>query len=191
MLDGKTVLLGGSFNPPHVAHQMSCLYLLQCLGAKEVWLVPANSHPFGKELIDYEHRFAMCELLAAPLGTAVFVSDAERRLGGLGRTYDLIRHLQQTHLERSFALSVGADILAETDQWHRWQDICEMVDVVTIGRRGHVHQASEDVLWGGELELPEVSSSQVRARLAASKSINGLLPRSVADYIEKNGLYGA
>ena len=51
-------LFGGSFNPPHVAHQLVALYVLETL-VDEVWFVPTYSHPFGKDLAAYDHRIAM------------------------------------------------------------------------------------------------------------------------------------
>ena len=129
--------------------------------------------------------------MAEPLGTSVVVSELETELGGLGRTFDLLVHLLRTYPKRQFALSVGADILQETDKWHRWKDIVEMVEVVTLGRKGYSRTELAGVLDGGELELPEVSSSQIRDALLASKSVEGLLPRSVLDYIRKNNLYVA
>ena len=189
MLEGKTVIFGGSFNPPHAAHQMTCLYLIQNLGASEVWMVPANSHPLGKELVQFHHRLEMCRLVAAPLGSQVVVCDVEQQLGGAGRTYDLIEHLYKEHPDRSFALSVGADILLETGKWHRWDDITEMVQVLILGRSGYTSQGPGKIVSAGELELPKVSSSEIRRRLQAKESVSGLLAQSVREYISSHGLY--
>lgn len=189
MLEGRTIILGGSFNPPHIAHQMTCIYLLQGLGASEVWVMPANSHPLGKELISFHHRLEMCKLMAKPLGASVVVSEVESELGGQGRTFDLLGHLLEKYPTRQFALSIGADILAETDKWHRWTDICEMVEVVALGRKGYPRNGGTGVLDGGQLELPEVSSSQIRDALWASESVEGLVPCSILDYIRRNNLY--
>ena len=76
-ITGTTAILGGSFNPPHISHQMACLYLLEALAADGVLLVPACHHPFGKSLVSFEHREAMCEILARPFGGRVELSDVE------------------------------------------------------------------------------------------------------------------
>ncbi len=191
MLEGKTVIFGGSFNPPHAAHQMTCLYLLENLGADEVWMVPANSHPLGKELIEFQHRVEMCRLVAASLGSRVVVCGVEEKLGGQGRTFDLLAHLIGEHPGRAFALAVGADILLETDKWHRWADITEMVQVLTLGRSGYGNEPTGKIVPAGELELPKVSSSEIRRRLRVQESVDGLLSRAVRNYIASNSLYGS
>jgi len=57
-------LFGGSFNPPHVAHQMVALFVLETAPVDELWITPTYRHAFSKQLVDYEHRIAMCELMA-------------------------------------------------------------------------------------------------------------------------------
>ncbi len=49
----RVALFGGSFNPPHVAHQMVALYVLETQPVDELWFVPTYAHPFGKALVDY------------------------------------------------------------------------------------------------------------------------------------------
>ena len=58
----EIALLGGSFNPPHVAHVMAAWWALATQGVREVWLLPTWRHPFGKELAPWEDRVRMCEL---------------------------------------------------------------------------------------------------------------------------------
>src|SRR5688572_20849117 len=109
-LEGRTVLYGGSFNPPHMGHQMACLYLLEARSAEAVWLLPAFAHPFGKELAPFAERLEMCRLLAAPFGGRVVTSDIEQRVAD-GRTYVTLTRLLQEQPDRRFVLAVGADIL--------------------------------------------------------------------------------
>ena len=187
-LSGYIALYGGSFNPPHMGHQMACVYLLEALGADGVWLVPSWSHPFGKTLAEFSQRIAMCERLARPLGDRVQVSSVEQELGGAGHTYDTIAHLQNTHPELHFSLAVGADIISESGQWHRWNDIEAMVPIIVIGRSGYEAQGYDDNI--STLELPRVSSTEVRKRLSENKSVKGLVPLSVARYVEEHHLYG-
>src|SRR3989304_1115288 len=60
----EVALLGGSFNPPHVAHMMAAYWTLATQEVSEVWLLPAYRHPFGKALAPFEDRVKMCELAA-------------------------------------------------------------------------------------------------------------------------------
>lgn len=184
-LAGATVIYGGSFNPPHLGHQMSCLYLLEGLGAAAVWMVPAAKHPFGKVLVDFAARVAMCELLAAPFAGRVTVSSIEAAPDASGRTYDTLLSLRRAHPELRLALAVGSDILPETPQWYRWPEIEAMVPVVVLARPGYPTARATPV------EMPAVASVELRRRLAVGASIDGLVPASVAAYIRQHRLYRA
>ena len=187
-------LFGGSFNPPHVAHQLVALYVLETL-LDEVWFVPTYSHPFGKQLTPYDHRIAMCELAAAPLGARAVVSRAEQELAErpdfvTSHTLDLIEHVIAKHTDAKFHLVVGADILGETHKWHRWDEVTRLAPPIVIGRSGYA-------LPPGMIEtgvvMPEVSATRVRELLAqsgaASPEVSALLPQTVLRYIARHGLY--
>ncbi|RYF11993.1 MAG: nicotinate-nicotinamide nucleotide adenylyltransferase [Deltaproteobacteria bacterium] len=181
-LEGKTVIYGGSFDPPHMSHQISCLYLLEALGADSVWIIPSATHPFGKSLSLFSTRFAMCKLMAAPFAGRVTVMLTEQELGGNGHTYDTVCHLQALHPTRAFALAVGADILPETPRWHRWEALVERLSVVVLGRHGYPAPQAP-------LILPQVSSTQVRAMCKRGASLEGIVPKGVADFIAAHSLY--
>ncbi len=182
-LTGSTVIYGGSFNPPHIAHQMALLYLLQALDAERVLVVPTRTHALGKNLISFDERVTLCELMAEPFGGRVQVSRVEDELGGAGRTYDLLVHLRTIMPGDKLVLSVGADILGETDRWYRWDDIVRMVPVVILGRAGYPDLRALPVA------LPEVSSTRIRELRLRGESIRGLVPSNVARRIERRGLY--
>lgn len=183
-LCNHTVLLGGSFNPPHMGHHMACLYLLDALQSQEVWLVPVFCHPFGKTLETFEHRAAMCRMLTSTFGNRVQVSMVEKTRGLSGRTYDTVLHLQKQFPDRRFALAIGADILKETQSWYRFDDLKNVLPITILGRQGYAHPDPNLV------QLPEISSSCVRKRLKQQKTIEGLVPARVAQYIVEQGLYG-
>jgi len=180
----RVAIFGGSFNPPHVAHQMAALYVLETAPVDELWLVPAVRHAFGKTLAPFADRLAMCEVAAAALGPRVRVSAIERDLGGESRTLRTIRRLQQEHPGTSFSLVIGADLLAEVPSWLGGAELQRTVPFIVVGRAGFT---------GGDVPvaLPAVSSRQVRAALATGGEVRGLVPRAVLDYISSHNLYKA
>jgi nicotinate-nucleotide adenylyltransferase len=186
----RVALFGGSFNPPHVAHQMVALYVLETQPVDELWFVPTYTHPFGKDLVAYDHRIAMCELAAAPLGGRVQVSRAEAELAArpgfvASRTLDLVELVAaRGHAPR---LVVGADILGEAEHWYRWDDVIAAAPLIVIGRGGHPVPPGSVAT---EITMPEVSATQVRERLAGgSPDVTGLVPRNVLRYIAEHHLY--
>jgi len=177
-------LYGGSFNPPHVAHQMVALYVLETAPVDGLWFVPCFRHPFDKPLAAFEDRFRMCERAAAALGPRVKVSDIERDIGGESRTLRTVRRLEELHPELRFTLVIGGDLLAEVPTWYGGAELQNSVPFVVVGRGGTGPGAAP-----GVVAMPEVSSTEVRQALREGKSVEGLVPRAVLDYIYERGLY--
>jgi nicotinate-nucleotide adenylyltransferase len=177
-------LLGGSFNPPHVAHLMAAYWTLATQGVSEVWLLPSYRHPFGKELAPFDDRVAMCELAAKAI-RGVSVSRAEEDLRDdplVGKTARTLEHLRAKHPKIDFALVVGADVLPETDKWYRWDRVKELARIVVVGREGFPPVP-------GAPSLPAISSTEIRARLARGDPASGLVPVEVREYALAKGLY--
>ena len=181
----RVAIFGGSFNPPHVAHQMVALYVLETAPVDELWLVPAVRHAFGKSLAPFEDRLEMCRLAAAALGPRVRVSAIERDLGGESRTLRTIRRLQQDHPGHTFSLIIGADLVHEVAAWYGGEELQRTVPFVVVGRGG------VDATPDTPVVLPAVSSSQIRSALAAGQDASALLPRGVLEYITAHNLYKA
>jgi nicotinate-nucleotide adenylyltransferase len=174
-------IFGGSFNPPHVAHQLACLWVLETQPVDALLVVPTFRHPFEKALAPFADRVEMCRLMAAPLGGRVEVSTIEAELGGeSSRSLYMLEALAARRPGARLRLVIGADILAETPKWHRWADVAALAPPIVLGRAGFP---------GGELALADVSSTEVRARLASGRPIDGLVPTSVRTYLEAKGLY--
>lgn len=187
-LSGYTLVYGGSFNPPHMGHQLACLYGLEALGADALWVVPVHQHPFGKQLVSFEHRVKMCELMVEPLGERALVNTMEKELTSPVRTFELFSALKAKHPDKSFAMLMGADLLAERSRWYRFEELQKLVRIVVVGRGGFESSPGEDV-YG--IDLPEVSSSDLRDRLLAGKSVDGLIPSTIRNYLIKSNIYGS
>jgi len=187
----RTALFGGSFNPPHAAHQLVALYVLETCEIDELWFVPTFAHPFHKPLVDFEHRIAMCELAVAPLGPRVRVSRAEAELAAQpgfvsSRTVELVEMLRAREPARQFHLVIGADILQETANWHRWDDLCALAPPIVVGRPGYPLDRRHDV----GVTMVDISATRVRELLAAGDAtVGSLVPHAVLRYIAGHGLY--
>ncbi|MBN2574966.1 MAG: nicotinate (nicotinamide) nucleotide adenylyltransferase [Deltaproteobacteria bacterium] len=178
----RVAFFGGSFNPPHVAHQLVALYVLETAAVDELWMVPCGRHPFDKALAPYQHRLRMCELAAAALGPRLKVSDIEDRLGGESHTLVTIKALRAEHPGHEFWLVVGADLEPELSLWHGAEELLRSVPRLVVGRGNSPGTTP--------LAMPALSSTDVRARLARGEPVTGLLPRAVESYIREQGLYG-
>jgi nicotinate-nucleotide adenylyltransferase len=182
----RIALFGGSFNPPHVAHQLVCTWVLSTARPplERLWMVPTWRHPFDKQLVDYPHRVAMCERAAALFGGRVEVSRIEEELGGESYTLRTVEALQARHPDVEFALVIGADLVAERQRWHGWPELAARVPFIIVGRAGVEEVDAQGVT------LSEVSSTDVRARLERGLAVEALVPADVLDYIRAERLYG-
>ena len=178
----RLALFGGSFNPPHVGHQMVMLYALSRARVDRLLMVPCFVHPFEKQLVSFEHRLAMCRLAAAPLAAHVDVSDVEARLGGESRTLRTVQALRAECPHDDIVLVIGSDLVAERERWFGWPELTTLVEFFIVPRAGHDASA-------GEVILPDVSSHEVRSRLGGGGDAGGWLPSSVTAYVREHGLY--
>jgi nicotinate-nucleotide adenylyltransferase len=180
----QVALFGGSFNPPHVAHQMVALYVLETARVDQIWFVPTWKHPFHKPLAPFEARLRMCELAVKSLGSRARVSEIERTIGGPSRTLNTVRRLRKLNPTHEYSLVIGSDVAEEVPSWYRSADLQALVPFIIVGRR-----AAKGAAEHTPVTMPEVSSTEVRSLLRAGKSAEGLVPRSVLDYIYRHGLY--
>ena len=179
----QIALLGGSFNPPHIAHQMLALWALSTGKADEVWLVPCYQHPLGKPLIPFAERVEMCWLI-----TRLFLSDhvkvcrVEETIKGPSRTLLTLQHLMAHAPEHRFSLLIGADILQEKESWYRFDEIEKLAPILVVGRSGYPSPE-------GSLVLPDISSTIIRDKLLIGEDVSALVPRTVLEYIHVHQLY--
>ena len=176
-------LLGGSFNPPHVGHLMAAHYVRATQGVDEVWFMPTYRHPFGKVSAPFEHRVRMCEALGADTSGWLKTSRVESEVGKDGRTVDTLEFLLARHPTYRFSLIIGSDILKDLPQWKNFERIQQLARVVVLYRAGHPAEGTVGP------PLAEVSSSDIRDRLARGESSGDLVPTAVLSYARKHHLY--
>jgi nicotinate-nucleotide adenylyltransferase len=178
----RVALFGGSFNPPHVGHQLLALYVLETAEVDELWFVPCWKHPFDKDLEAFAHRLRMTTLAAAALGPRAHVSDFESKLGGeKSRTLLTVRGLQAQFPQHEFRLVIGADLEPELPSWYGAEELRRSVQLIVVGRGGYPGHFP--------VSMPMVSSSEIRNRLHAGNSVQGMVCASVLAYIREHDLY--
>lgn len=201
-LTGYTVIYGGSFNPPHIGHQIACMWMIEALNAREVVVVPTYKHAFGKELSDFEHRIAMCRLMCEMwvnttqqlFGNSknrapgpVWVCDVEKSLPHPNITLNTVKAFKD--VRDKVAVAIGSDLLHSLDEWTGWDDVLKLAKVVVVGRTGAGHADHDYELYQYPVELSAISSSQIRGQVRRGKDITGLVPAGIKKYIGDNGLY--
>ena len=203
-MDGKRVgLLGGTFDPIHVGHLNLAFELMEKRGLDEVWFIPARVSPFKEknppQIMD--HRLEMVQL--AIKGIPQFhVKDLEKHRPSPSYTVDTLKALVAEHSyganPHHFYLLLGEDAIERFPHWYLPEEIVKLVRLLIGTRRGlNEHELPPLMpLIGKSIEegltpihLMDVSSTEIRARLAKKMYCGHLVPAAVLEYIEKNQLY--
>ena len=191
-------LFGGSFDPPHIAHVALAQEALSNLHLDEVRWIPAGQ-PWQKsrQLAAPAHREAMVRL--AMEGEPRFLLDrCELQRSGPSYTLDTVRELQAQVPDGQavdWVLLIGQDQYASLHTWRDWKELLSRVTLAVANRPGASVAVNPDVLRTPHRSVPlpmlDISSTQVRAAVLRGENINQLVPKEVASYIARHGLYQA
>lgn len=195
-------LLGGTFNPPHLAHLVCAQEALVQLGLDRVLLVPAAVPPHKEVEADpgVAHRVAMCEAaVAGDERLGVSRADAER--SGPAYTVELLRTLRAATPGDELSFIVGGDMAYSLPAWRDPEAVLALARLAVAEREG-VRRADIVERLGGlagaadridffDMPRLDISSSLLRRRAAAGVPLRYLVPDAVAAYITRERLYTA
>jgi len=199
----KIVLFGGTFDPIHLGHVEVAAFAYEAIGAEKVIFVPAKRSPLKNfsPVAGDEQRMEMINLAIA--GYENFeVRDFELNGPEPSYTIDTIRHFKEKLGDMDVYWLAGADNLDELSQWYKIDELLDECNLSLMFRAGCESPSFEKFadLWGQEqidklsqniIETPliDISSTEVRKRLAGGEDVSGMLCASVIDYIERKKLY--
>ncbi|MBA2796804.1 nicotinate-nucleotide adenylyltransferase [Streptococcus porcinus] len=182
-------ILGGNFNPIHNAHLVVADQVRQQLGLDQVLLMPEFKPPHvdTKETIDEKYRLEMLKLaINSAKGLAIETIELERK--GISYTYDTMALLKEKNPEVDYYFIIGADMVDYLPKWHRIDELVQMVQFVGVQRPKYKAGTSYPVIWV-DVPLMDISSSMIRDFIKKGRQPNYLMPQSVLNYIQKEGLY--
>ncbi len=195
----KIGILGGSFHPIHNGHLDMARSARDALGL-DLILLMVDRIPPHKELAQgatSEQRFKMVQL-ACESETGFMASDWELKQSGTSYTALTLTHLAQEHPNDELYFIMGSDMLRSLTTWYHPEIVCEKAHLVCICRAGQDGGEAEAAArvkeqFGAEVSLlppvRELSSTEVRNRLASARPITGLVPPTVEWYIYEQALY--
>lgn len=204
-------LLGGTFDPVHIAHLRLALEVRERLGLDEVRLMPAP-RPRLRDTpqVDAQTRL---RLLHAAIEDVQGLSIDERELAASGptRTVDTLRSIRGDEGDRAICLIIGTDAAARLERWHEWQQLIGLAHLVIARRPGTqlpssgavadliercerkqasaLHTRPSGVIYICDIPGLDISATAIRERLAKGLSINFLVPAGTQKILMKEKLY--
>ncbi len=207
-------ILGGTFNPIHIAHLRSAEEVYEQLSLKKVIFIPAAIPPHKKDpsIISFKHRYEMVKRAIIDR-EHFFISDIESRRKGKSYSIDTIRELRRIYPKNRLYFILGIDAFLEIHTWKEYQELFRLTSFAIISRPGmklshlksylvndlsmkfteqreglYVHAYGEEIRYV-EVTLIDISSTKIRYAIKEGKSINYLVPDPVKDYIFRHNLY--
>ncbi len=200
-------IYGGTFDPIHRGHMSAARTATDLLKLDRLLLIPAGDPPHKRRDpsgASGEHRLAMTALAADRLALHIPVETLDLEIARQGKSYtsDTLRTIHSAHPKAELWLLMGTDMFLTLHQWHEPEVICKLAHICVFGRaagddetlfepqRRHLTKT-----YGAQVtvislpDLVEVSSTQIRAALAAGERPPEL-DESIYGYILRHGLYG-
>jgi nicotinate-nucleotide adenylyltransferase len=193
-------ILGGSFNPPHLAHLVCASEAAAQLDLDRVLLTPVAAPPHKEVQRDPgpRERLELCRLAIAG-DERLGVCDLEVLRGGPSYTVDTLRELHARTPEDHLTFIVGGDIALGLPSWHEPEAVLGLARLAVAERSGagrvdiaaRLSEHFPDAPPPAFFDMPrlDISSSQIRARIAEGRPIRYLVPDPVAEHIARGKLY--
>lgn len=175
-------VFGGSFDPPHIGHYLAAVDAAERLGLDRMLWVPTAQQPLkagAQHVASADQRFRMVQ--AAVSGNSIFeASRIEIDRPGLSYTVATVQSLLAEFPGVELYLLIGEDAWSRFEEWREPETIRTLVHIEILARKTESEFAGRVV---------EVSSTEVRARARAGKSVRGFVLDAVAEIIESERLY--
>jgi|FLOH01.1.fsa_nt_gi nicotinate-nucleotide adenylyltransferase len=211
-MSSRLAVLGGMFDPVHNGHIEAAHYALRKLAINRLKMIPCHiPNPKHKPSANTgaNHRLAMLNLAVAD-EEQIEVDPIEINRAGVSYTIDTLIALKP--LADSVVFVLGVDSFNSLPQWHRWAELLDLCHFLVLARPGSAISQSTGELLAIEQRLVQtaqqmfsaesgkiiyaedfkldISSTSLRAKLAASADVAGQLNAQVFSYIKQNHLYG-
>lgn len=203
-------LYGGSFNPPHIGHLYIAEEVKRIMRLDEVVMIPAGNPYFKneKDVADKYHRLTMTKLLTMSSVNDIVYHDLEIKRDGPSYTIDTLRQYKEWYPNAELYLIVGSDAFSDIGSWKEPENIINLCNIIVVGRqedsfigydRIGLYATPVFAWWNNysdkvfflDIDKLHISSTMIRNNIQDHKNWKHLTTEYVAEYIEKNHLYGA
>lgn len=181
----ETIIYGGAFNPPTLAHKAileACVSYAETQKA-DVWVMPSGDRLDKSIATSRERRLAYVAAMivsaeASYITPKVVTTELDRTI--MVETYDTVKELEAGYPDRKFTFVFGADSTETMASWKNGEELLEELSMIVVERAGSIVNPMARHAVRLEVETPNVSSTQVRERLAAGMPVDDLVAGPVA-----------
>lgn len=182
----ETVIYGGAFNPPTLAHMAilrACFEYAEANNA-DVWIMPSGNRRDKIIAVSRERRLGYIDALIRDAArnekdiARVVRNELERTVSV--ETIDTVRELQAAYPNRTFTFVFGADSTETMEEWHEGSLLLDTLPILVVEREGSRINPKARYAKPLQVTAPNVSSTQVRSFLEQGKPVDGLVSPSVA-----------
>jgi nicotinate-nucleotide adenylyltransferase len=181
----ETIIYGGAFNPPTLAHKAileACVDYAETKKA-DVWVMPSGDRHDKTIRTSRDLRLAYIDAMIESIDNSevvpqVITTELDRTV--MVETYDTVQELEHEYPHRTFTFVFGADSTETMADWHGGQDLLENLSMLVVEREGSIVNPMARHAVRMQVSTPNVSSTEVRERLAAGVSITDLVAAPVA-----------
>jgi nicotinate-nucleotide adenylyltransferase len=187
-------ILGGSFDPPHLGHQLLALSFLALENIEELLIIPCASHAQKENVSSFAHRFAMCKLAFRHF-KHIGVLDIEEHISAPNYTIKTLRTLKNYRPDLQLIWGLGSDLVSTFDSWHEAEKLQELADFVIFQRENYLVSNFTTLLKDARVHqgyvLPDTNSTALRNFLRDRKNLHPcpLVDQKVFSYIKNHKLY--
>lgn len=187
----RIAVYGGTFDPPHLGHLATASDAHHALGVDRVVFVPAADPPHKRGLVRTPAPLRLEMVRAAVAGDERFaVDDLELRRAGPSYTVDTLRALRRRDPQGEFFFLIGADALREFHTWREPGEVARLATLAVIERGGErVETGAGHRARHVAVTRVDISSTEIRRRVAAGEPVRYLVPEPVRLIIERERLY--
>ena len=185
-------IYGGTFDPIHNGHLITAQAVLEKRNLEKIIFIPAYISPLKteKKHTASQHRLAMLELALEDTPSFI-LSDIELKRKNVSYTIDTLKEFKKSY--DNIELIIGYDNLIVFHKWYKPDKILELCKLVVLHREVDKEPEKKNIYFDKaellDTPLVDISSTEIRLRLANNLPIDDLVPLKVKEYIYKNGLY--
>jgi len=196
-------IYGGSFDPVHLGHLKTATSIKNELAIERLFLLPCYE-PVHKSSLNYssDQRLKMLSLAIEEFPN-LEIDSREILRGGSSYMIDTLKELVEIHKEETICLIIGMDSFVNFKTWKQWDEFSELVNMIILPRTGvqpsnknlgtfnvaddidQLRSKPNGLLYFSHSELIDISSSEIRGKIASNQNLDNLLPSSVINFLQK------